>query len=83
MLRPGGRLLLVDMMPHEREDFRQQMGHVWPGFSEAEVLDWFARAGFERARYHLLPADPEAKGPTLFAASARVARGEDHLKLTA
>src|SRR5690606_1957796 len=32
VLRPGGRALLVDMTPHDREEYRQQMGHVWSGF---------------------------------------------------
>src|SRR5712692_3695465 len=34
VLRPGGRVVLVDMLPHDRESYRQQMGHVWLGFSE-------------------------------------------------
>src|SRR4029077_1747730 len=33
-LKPGGRVLIVDMLPHDREEYRQQMGHVWLGFSE-------------------------------------------------
>jgi ArsR family transcriptional regulator len=28
VLKPGGRLILVDMLPHDREHYRQQMGHV-------------------------------------------------------
>ena len=31
-LRSGGRLLVVDMIPHDREEYRQQMGHLWTGF---------------------------------------------------
>ena len=34
---PGGRLLIVDMAPHEHEEYRQQMGHVWLGFSEEQT----------------------------------------------
>src|SRR5688572_30001420 len=34
VVRPGGRFLVIDMMPHDREEYRQQMGHVWQGFSE-------------------------------------------------
>jgi ArsR family transcriptional regulator len=70
-LRPGGRLLVVDMMPHDREEFRQTMGHVWQGFGAEALGRWLAAAGFGAARYTPLPPDPAAKGPTLFAASAR------------
>lgn len=70
-LRPGGRLLVVDMLPHDRADYRQAMGHVWQGFGEREIGEWLAAAGFESTRYQILPADPVARGPTLFAASAR------------
>ena len=28
VLKPGGRLLVADMLPHDREAYRQQMGHV-------------------------------------------------------
>ena len=69
-LRPGGRLLLVDMMPHDRDEYRRDMGHVWQGFSESELSTWFTEAGLEPKLYRPLPADPNATGPTLFAATA-------------
>jgi ubiquinone/menaquinone biosynthesis C-methylase UbiE len=71
VLRPGGRLLIVDMVPHDRAEYRQGMGHVWQGFGEQEMGEWLGAAGFERVRWVPLPADPEARGPSLFAASAR------------
>ncbi len=70
-LKPGGRLLIVDMMPHDREDLLQEMGHVWRGFSEEQISSMFEAAGFSGGRYHPLPPDEAAKGPTLFAAVAR------------
>ncbi len=69
-LTPGGRLLLVDMLPHDRESYRQQMGHVWLGFSEAQVERLLGAAGFTEIRLTALPPDPRAKGPGLFVASA-------------
>src|SRR5262245_33150025 len=36
-LKPGGRLVIVDMLPHDRETYKQRMGHVWLGFSEEQV----------------------------------------------
>ena len=71
VLRPGGRLLLVDMVPHDRERFRQQMGHVWLGFSEAQLSGYLESAGFVDGRVQTMPRDPKAKGPALFAATAR------------
>ena len=37
VLKPGGRLVLVDMLPHDRDTYRQQMGHVWLGFSDDQI----------------------------------------------
>lgn len=71
VLKPGGRLLLVDLMSHDRVDYVVQLGHVWQGFDGDEVKDWLMRAGLTACRYRLLPADPAADGPLLFAASAR------------
>src|SRR5439155_13126946 len=34
VLKPGGRVVLVDMLPHDRDSYRQQMGHVWLGFGD-------------------------------------------------
>jgi ArsR family transcriptional regulator len=70
VLRPGGRLVVIDMMPHDREEYRQQMGHVWQGFSPEQMTAWLSAAGFERARYTPLPADGDAKGPALFVLAA-------------
>ena len=69
VLKPGGRLLIVDMAPHDHEEYRQQMGHVWLGFSEAQIQRWLADAGFEPARVFPLPPAGDAKGPALFAAA--------------
>jgi len=69
-LKPDGRMLIVDMMAHEREEYRQQLGHLWLGFSHEELEGWTRTAGFRRLRYRPLPVDPEARGPALFVASA-------------
>ncbi|MGH2588112.1 MAG: class I SAM-dependent methyltransferase, partial [Dehalococcoidia bacterium] len=70
VLEPGGRVLVVDMQPQDREEYKQQMGHVWLGFSEAQIARLLTGAGFDGVRVRPLPADPDAKGPTLFAAMA-------------
>jgi ArsR family transcriptional regulator len=71
VLRPGGRLLILDMLPHDREEYRHQMGHVWLGFSEDQLRRLLAAAGFSEVRVVPLPADTEAKGPALFVCTAQ------------
>ena len=70
VLKPGGRLLICDMLPHDREEYRQQMGHVWLGFGDEQVRRLFAGAGFEKVRIAPLSVDADAKGPSLFVATA-------------
>ena len=72
-IRLGGRLLVVDMVPHEREEYRSTMGHLWLGFDTAQLTGWLERAGFGDVRVVPLPPDPQAKGPGLF--TARAVRG--------
>lgn len=71
VLKPGGRLLIVDLMSHERAEYVVQLGHVWQGFDGEQVKEWLSAAGFSACRYRALPDDPDAKGPSLFVASAR------------
>lgn len=71
VLKCGGRVMIVDMLPHDRVDYQQQMGHVWLGFAEKTLTKMLEGAGFEGASIHSLPADEDAKGPSLFVASAR------------
>jgi ubiquinone/menaquinone biosynthesis C-methylase UbiE/DNA-binding transcriptional ArsR family regulator len=69
-LKPGGRFVLCDMLPHDREEYKQQMGHVWLGFGDDQLRRLLAGAGFTDTRVVPLPVETEAKGPALFVASA-------------
>lgn len=70
-LKPGGRLLIVDMLPHEREEYKQQMGHVWLGFGAEQMTRLMDGAGFEAVCVHALASDAAARGPSLFVATGR------------
>jgi len=61
--------VLCDMLPHDREEFKQQMGHVWLGFGVEQLRRRLMVNGFEAPRIVQMPADPAAKGPALFVAS--------------
>jgi ArsR family transcriptional regulator len=71
VLKSGGRVLIVDMLPHDRAEYQQQMGHVWLGFSEKTMKKYLEAAGFEATVITTMPADERAKGPGLFVATAR------------
>ena len=73
VLKPNGRLIMVDMLPHDREIYRQQMGHVWLGFSDDQVRRLLPSTGFADVKIIALPPDHKAKGPALFVATARKA----------
>ena len=45
VLGPGGRLLICDFAPHEREELRLRDAHARLGFSDEQMLGWFADAG--------------------------------------
>jgi ArsR family transcriptional regulator len=70
VLKPGGRLILVDMLPHDREHYRQQMGHVWMGFAEEQIARLLADGGFDETRVVPLATEPKTRGPGLFVAAS-------------
>lgn len=69
-LAPGGRLLVVDLQSHDREELRRRMGHVWLGFSAEQSTRLLRDAGFVPGPVRALPPDPDAQGPALFALGA-------------
>jgi ArsR family transcriptional regulator len=71
VLKPGGRILIVDMLPHDRLDYQQQMGHVWLGFSIESMHRLMAAAGFGEIKVQPLPVAADAQGPALFVATGR------------
>jgi ArsR family transcriptional regulator len=71
VLKCAGRVMIVDMLPHDRVEYQQQMGHVWLGFSQKTIKKYLDAAGFEGIVTTALPADEDAKGPALFVTTAR------------
>ena len=50
VLAPGGRLLIVDFAPHDREQLRQSDAHVRLGFADDQLLGWCGAAGLAPVR---------------------------------
>jgi len=45
VLKPGGRLIVVDFAPHEQAELRDEHEHRWLGFEDAEIARLAAHAG--------------------------------------
>jgi ArsR family transcriptional regulator len=72
-LVPGGRLVVTDLLPHDRAEYRQTLRHLWQGFGEEQVRAWFLEAGLEPVGCGPVVPEPRAKGPMLFTAAGRKA----------
>jgi ArsR family transcriptional regulator len=47
LLRPAGRLVIVDFAPHTLEFLREEHAHMRLGFSDRQIEEWFAEAGLD------------------------------------
>lgn len=71
ILKPGGRLVIVDLLAHDRTDFARQMGQEALGFDPPALADLLGTVGFVDPRFRPLPPQTNAKGPALFAMVVR------------
>ncbi len=71
VVRPGGKVLVVEMVAHDRVEYRHTMGHRRLGFGAEELEGMFAEAGLESRSVGRLPSAPEARGPDLLVGVAR------------
>jgi ubiquinone/menaquinone biosynthesis C-methylase UbiE len=65
ILKPGGKLLVVDFAPHELEFLREQYAHRRLGFSADQLKRWFKDAGIAVKAQRDLAPDAEAAGGKL------------------
>ncbi|RMD64580.1 MAG: methyltransferase domain-containing protein [Alphaproteobacteria bacterium] len=58
VLRPEGRLIVVDFAAHEVERLRSEHMHRWLGFRDQDIEAWFGSAGLAAETPIYLPGDP-------------------------
>lgn len=61
ILKPGGRLIVLDLVQHQFEEARQLYADRWLGFSESELAAMLEKAGFESVE--TIVADKETTAP--------------------
>jgi ArsR family transcriptional regulator len=72
ILRPGGTLLILDLVEHTFEAAREMYADVWLGFSPAELARLMREAKFEGVSVEVVAKEKEGPGfQTLLAAGNR------------
>ena len=62
VLRPQGRLLVIDFAPHEQEFLREEHAHRRLGFAEETVSQWLEQAGLDVLNHRSVPPDAGSEG---------------------
>jgi SAM-dependent methyltransferase len=75
ILKPGGRLVVVDLARHGDESFARRLGQARLGFAPDELARALGAAGLASPTIRPLPPEPGARGPALFIATARQPAG--------
>lgn len=59
ILKPGGRIVILDLLQHRYEEAREVYADEWLGFSETEMEAMLGRVGFEHAQSSVVHKEPE------------------------
>lgn len=62
MLRPGGRILIIDFAPHDHEVLRSEHAHARLGFPHETVGEWLTESGLAVERIVDLPPEEGSEG---------------------
>jgi len=59
-LRPGGRIMVLDLVRHQFEEARDLYADVWLGFSEVDLESFLSEAGFQKVQTTVVDREREA-----------------------
>jgi len=60
ILKPGGRIVVLDLLRHSYQEARELYADVWLGFTEAEVIRFLADAGFRHVETSIVHREEES-----------------------
>ena len=62
MVKPGGRIVILDLKKHTFEEAREMYADRWLGFSEVEVRTFLEKAGFKQVQSWIVDREKQAPG---------------------
>jgi ArsR family transcriptional regulator len=60
IVKPGGRIVVMDLVKHRFEEARDMYADVWLGFSQVELVDMLQHAGFRSVEVSVVHREEEA-----------------------
>lgn len=54
MLKPGGQIMILDLLKHAFEKAQELYGDRWPGFAESDLHRWLEDAGFKKIEINVV-----------------------------
>lgn len=74
LLKPGGQIMILDLLKHNFEQAKELYGDIWLGFAESDLHKWLAEAGFDRIEISVVAREEEPPHfQTILAGAERIA----------
>jgi len=59
ILKPGGQIMILDLLKHNFEKAHELYGDRWPGFAESDLHRWMEEAGFKKIEISIVAAEEQ------------------------
>jgi ArsR family transcriptional regulator len=59
ILKPGGQILILDLLKHNFEKATELYGDRWPGFAESDLHHWLENAGFKKIEVNIVAREEQ------------------------
>jgi len=60
ILKPGGRIVVLDLLRHNYEEAREMYADLWLGFTEVELTRFLSQAGFKNVETSVVHSEESA-----------------------